>query len=310
MRTPPPDLTEDQLLSVLSEHWQLAVTSIDYAPVGFGSHHWQATTAAGERWFVTADAVPDRAALESLQAALSTAELLRRDAGLSFVLAPIHTSDGNVLAQCAGYAVTAFPFLDELPATDHPASETARLLATLHSATATVRAVAPPDDLDVDDRQHIETVLDDGNAPPAPGPYGTAFVALIREHHDQLRVALARHDAFAATLGGDRMDWVITHGEPKPDNIMITDRGPMLIDWDTARLAPAARDLWMAGSLEEYQQLTDRPVPEDQLDFYRRRWDLADLAAFAGWFVRPHAATPDTEIGWRACVDICDRLDR
>lgn len=39
-------------------------------------------------------------------------------------------------------------------------------------------------------------------------------------------------------MGTDRSTWVITHGEPKANNTMITPAGPVLVDWDTVQLTP------------------------------------------------------------------------
>jgi hypothetical protein len=97
----------------------------------------------------------------------------------------------------------------------------------------------------------------------------------------------------------------VTHGEPKPDNIMSTDAGPVLFDWDTALIAPAARDLWMVdgdsrAATATYTELTGRVVTSEQLLLYRLGWDLADIASYVGWFSAPHAQTADTEIAWEA----------
>ena len=69
-----------------------------------------------------------------------------------------------------------------------------------------------------------------------------------------------------------------------------------------------ARDLWLAGDQDRYRHLTGRAVPQSQLDFYRLRWDLADLCSYGSWFSRPHRRTADTELGWGGCVAICQRL--
>ena len=37
----------------------------------------------------------------------------------------------------------------------------------------------------------------------------------------------------------------MTHGEPHAGNVMRTDEGRLLVDWDTVALAPPERDLWM-----------------------------------------------------------------
>jgi len=101
---------------------------------------------------------------------------------------------------------------------------------------------------------------------------------------------------------------VITHGEPKANNILITSNGPVMIDWDTVRLGPPTRDLWMIGGHQRYTTLTGRVLRSEQLDFYRLRWDLADLCSSGSWFCRPHEATADTELSWHGAVAICKRL--
>lgn len=55
MLTPPADLTEAALLAALAQGWGLDVASLEYQPVGWGSHHWDVTDAAGARWVVTVD---------------------------------------------------------------------------------------------------------------------------------------------------------------------------------------------------------------------------------------------------------------
>jgi aminoglycoside phosphotransferase (APT) family kinase protein len=36
----------------------------------------------------------------------------------------------------------------------------------------------------------------------------------------------------------------LTHGEPHPGNVIGTDDGWLLVDWDTAAIAQPERDLW------------------------------------------------------------------
>lgn len=90
MLTPPVALPEDELVSALARGWQLAVASMAYRPVGFGSHHWEVTDAAGTRWFVTVDELeakrcwlgePLDAAFGRLRASLAAARDLRDGSG-------------------------------------------------------------------------------------------------------------------------------------------------------------------------------------------------------------------------------------
>lgn len=43
------------LTGALQDLWVFTAASLEYQPVGFGSHHWLATDATGRRLFATAD---------------------------------------------------------------------------------------------------------------------------------------------------------------------------------------------------------------------------------------------------------------
>jgi phosphotransferase family enzyme len=73
-------------------------------------------------------------------------------------------------------------------------------------------------------RRHVEL--------PA-GPYARSFRDLIADHRRILSEVLLAYDRMASLLATDRTSWVITHGEPKINNILITRDGPVMIDWDT-----------------------------------------------------------------------------
>lgn len=303
MLTPPDDLAVGDLADALQSGWGIRPGPLAYAPVGFGSHHWTTTDRAGREWFVTADRAGDGGMdFGVLSAALTTTRQLSR-LGLEFIVPPVTTRSGSVLHRVGPYAVTLYPHLDEFTG-DKP--DLIDLVARLHAATQAVRMYAPIDDFVIPDRTAVTVTLDALDAPLPDGPYAARFRQLLAEHRTVIRTAFDQYDDRVRTLRADRTGWVITHGEPKRDNIMITPSGPVLIDWETLRLAPPARDLWVTGNVEDYTRRTGREIAEDDLGLFRLRWDLADLCSFAAWFVEPHDQTPDAEVGWRACVDICE----
>src|SRR6266571_6195076 len=55
MYTEPRDLDRAVLAEALKRHWNIGAACLDYLPIGFGSHHWEAVGAEGSRWFVSAD---------------------------------------------------------------------------------------------------------------------------------------------------------------------------------------------------------------------------------------------------------------
>jgi hypothetical protein len=309
MRSAPSDLGPDEVAAAVAAHWPIHPTAVEHAPIGFGSHHWHLTDRDGVRWFVTGDAVaddPER--LHRLTAAITTTYALRHRAGLSFVAAPVLRSDGRLLAVRGRYALAVYPHLEQVDDRPLEPDEMVAMLAALHATAPPVEPPAPVDDLRVDHRERLEAVLADPATIPGNGPYARCYVELITAYAGPIRAAWDRFDLLAGRVRASAEPWVITHGEPKRNNVLITADGPMLIDWDTVRVGPPARDLWMAGAVDRYQQVTGRRIADDHLAFYRLRWDLADLCSYGRWFTDDHDRTADTELGWQGCEAITRRL--
>jgi spectinomycin phosphotransferase/16S rRNA (guanine(1405)-N(7))-methyltransferase len=94
---------------------------------------------------------------------------------------------------------------------------------------------------------------------------------------------------------------------------MLTAAGWVLIDWDTALVAPPERDLWDLGGgdpvvLESYVRATGTSPLPWLLDLYRLRWDLTDLALYAGDFRRPHARTANDDKSWELLNSLVRRV--
>jgi hypothetical protein len=197
---------------------------------------------------ITADAVADSSTrLADLSAALRTALTLRRDAGLEFVRAPVQHVNGGLLQMSGRYAIAVYPYLDVVAETteDHAADRVVDLIIALHAATPAVEQIAAVDDFALPGRWSVQHLLDASHVDPPTGPYAASFHDLIADHRRILSEALLEYDRMASLMTADHTGWVITHGEPKINNILITSNGPVVIDWDTVRLAPPTRDLWM-----------------------------------------------------------------
>jgi thiamine kinase-like enzyme len=317
MRTPPSDLDEVHLVSALADQWAFSTAELRYAPVGFGSHHWTATHADGARRFVTVDDLAQQGPGDAdhrhdqLSRALGTAYALR-EAGLDFVAAPLRARDSAVLQRIGPrYAVSVFPYVDgrAFPDSDR---QTARdrsavvdALARLHEATPVTQEIAGVDDLALADRQHLDQALTKLEVPWSTGPYAESTRQALAAAKADLRVLLSAYDRLVDVARTNDDAWVVTHGEPKADNMLATGSGPVLVDWDTALVAPAARDLWMLDSetgedIAAYSERAGRHVSRDELLLYRLRWTLTDVTSYVRWFMATHERTADTEIGWNA----------
>lgn len=328
MLTPPDGLPEDVLAAALKRGWQLAAASMAYRPVGFGSHHWEVTDAAGTRWFVTADELENKrrsrseplsAAFGRLRASLAAASDLR-ESGRTFVVAPVAALDGEPLVRANNqFAVALYPFVHGQSFEWGPFAAPAHrrglldLLIAVHTAPGTASRRAGADDFAIPHRGELEAAIGSAAGAGDCGPYSRPAAALLAGHAAPVLRLLTRYDRLAAAARGRSAGRVLTHGEPHPGNTMLTADGWLLIDWDTALVAPPERDLWSLdpgdGSiLSAYADATGaRPLPS-MLEFYRLRWDLADVAEYVSHFRGPHPGSLDDDESWNVLRDLVVRL--
>ncbi|GAA1841383.1 phosphotransferase [Asanoa iriomotensis] len=301
MRDRPAGLPDQDVIAGLRAGWGIQVREAGYLPLGAGSYHWSVVADDGQRWFVTID--DHGADADALDRALTTALTLHDKAGLDFVVAPVETRGGRATWRLSPrYTASVFPLLDGVggafgPHRPQDRGAVVAMLATLHRATPAVDTVAARADLDLPDRDELTRTLADLDVEWHSGPFAEPARALLKDSADRIEGWLADHDRLVAEVRTSTRPWVVTHGEPHPGNVVRTNSGLRLVDWDTARLAPPERDLWLVTSdadlLARYTEATGLTVSPTAMDMFRLRWKLADIAAFVGDLRRPHGAGED-----------------
>ena len=174
-------MEEAALVSALADGWGVEVRSATYLPVGFGSYHWSVVDRHGHAHFVTVDDLGEdgsrEAAFNALGRAFDTALALQRDAGLSFVVAPIPARTGSTVERLGSrYAVAVFPMLEGSagqfgPHRPEDRADVTRLLVEVHRATPVVAADAPRMDLTLPGRDRLEDALNALDQDWAGGPF-------------------------------------------------------------------------------------------------------------------------------------------
>jgi spectinomycin phosphotransferase/16S rRNA (guanine(1405)-N(7))-methyltransferase len=217
------------------------------------------------------------------------------------------------------FGVAVYPFISgqsfewgEFPSPGYRL-EVLRMLTAVHTAPAAASRHALADDFAVPHRDELEAACDPAGDAADCGPYARPASLLIRRNATQIRRLLARYDDLAQQARSQPARAVLTHGEPHPGNTMLTAGGLLLIDWDTALVAPPERDLWGLdpgdGSiLGAYASATGVvPVPV-MLDLYRLRWDITDIAADVSRFRRAHTGSIEDDKSWEFLSSLIKRL--
>jgi Phosphotransferase enzyme family len=322
--TPPTNLHDTDLKEVIEQAWGIAVASLEYRPVGFGSHHWEVTDNQGLRHFVTVDELSSESRLGDevsalglhLRQALAVASDLRAF-GCRFVVAPMATKAHSLFVQIDSYVVALFPFIEgqsfsfEEPFGEAERDQVLELVVALH--TVPIAAIRPPptdgfvvpwlDQLDRSTHHEAGSI----------GPHSGVASQLLIENEAEIRGLVNRYRALVARYRSDPGPVVVTHGEIHPGNVMATSKGWFIVDWDTVLLAPSERDLWRLvqgnGSvLRAYMDATGTAAREWLVDLYAVRWDLSEIASFASELRKPHEDTEDSRKALEILHSVVGRL--
>jgi spectinomycin phosphotransferase len=320
VRTAPFGLAASAVAAEVAQGWGLQVSTLRYVALGGGSYHWVAAAGDGATYFITVDDLHNKpwlgadpeVAFRGLRAAFDTALILRDQARLHFVLAPVPSVRGQSARRLTPrYSLAVFPYVAGQAGrwgtdlTRHDRNALARLLAELHRSTPAVEALARLRGTALPGRAVLEAALGGLDQPWTGGPLAEQARAALAASAGSVRGWMTAFDSLAAHLRDNDASLVVTHGEPHPGNIMRVGSQLILIDWDTVALAPPERDLWMLddgppGALARYTKATGRTVDTMAISFYRLGWTLADIASFTGLLRSAHDRNPDTEHAWHA----------
>lgn len=331
MRAVPTNIETAGVVAAVAAGWGFVADDVEYAAVGAGSYHWVVRDRDGTRRFATVDDLDQKAwlgdtrdaVLAGLRRAFDTASALRDDAGLAFVVAPLPTLRGGTLCRLGPrHTVALFPFVEGTAGRFGHYDESVRedllsLLAELHHATPAVASTAAPIGLALPGRPGLLAGLQELDEPWAGGPFSEPARQALAAHAADVADLVALADRLAAVVEERRADWVVTHGEPHPANVILTGERLLLVDWDTVGLAPRERDLWMlvagtatAHDTTPYTEATGHELDQDAVDFFRLTWDLKDLAEYLNVLRSHHVADADSAQaleGLENCVSSRDR---
>ena len=147
-----------------------------------------------------------------------------------------------------------------------------------------------------------------------PGTYGERLRTLLARHATAVDAVLDEHDRLVSGSAAQPDRFVVTHREPHPCNLMHTPGGLVLIDWETALLAPPERDVWLLdarsgeGTADDYTARCGRPLDPGLLSRYRLAWALADVALFVDLLRTTSDETDDTAWSWEALRGTLEEL--
>ncbi|MER7249217.1 phosphotransferase [Kribbella sp. NPDC000426] len=313
MRDEPTEISCDLVARILKEHWGFTAVEVVYAAVGFGSYHWIASDLDGHRWFATADRV-GRDGAQAITAAMQTTRELA-DRGYEFAVAPLADRRGQLVREVLpGWTLMVLPYLQGWSTPDgswdDPAEreQIAPIVGRLHAAAAP--EALQRWDFAIPHRDGLLAALADLDHPWSSGPYAEPTRLRLAGASSYVCSRLEYYDTLVREVEASPDPWVITHGEPHSANVLRTPDGQMLlVDWETARLAPRERDLAAfldnsAEVLTAYQSEAGPITPNPTaLELFEAWWPLTEITSYVALFRHPHHASEDTKQSWHELTE-------
>ncbi|MBL0746236.1 phosphotransferase family protein [Nocardioides baculatus] len=273
----PPDVTDDEVLGLVHQHWEPRADAVEHLPVGWGAHHWRVDVAGEPTLFLTLDPDLPRHTLASLEAAYSSAASL----DLDFVWPSRPGSSGAYVVALGSRKASVTGWLEGSRPTESVA-ELPSLLAELHAAPRPAGARTWSTEVE----PRLGDLLRDLLQQEWSGPLGPAARELVGEHLVQIGTWAREHARLLALA--DPSTYVVTHGEPHVRNQWLAQGRTWLIDWESLVLAPRERDL--ATLVHE-----GRDVAHDRemVRLFDLEWRLGEIWSFARWLQGPHVGDAD-----------------
>ena len=300
----PADLTSAEVLAIVAEHWDAKARHCGFVPRGAGAQHWVVGGRHLPRWFVTADDVSADGRLDELQDTYAAARTLSSD-GLAAVVPTLAPHGGGVGVVDGRWLLTVTPYVEGEwgpgdYADDGQRALVARALGALHAAPppARIRAWSPGPP----GRSGLERLLGSIDGPAwTGGPFSDSIRIALRNNAPQLGKLLVRYDVLAAAAVARRDDWVPTHGQPHTANVLWAAGGPLLVDWESLRVAPRERDLRAvlrdadgAEPLSAYVAMGGSlDLDADRVELFDLEWWLGETALCAIQLHAPHTVDAD-----------------
>jgi hypothetical protein len=302
-----PEVPPGRILAAVRQEWGIDADTVEHLELPREGWQWLVGDGDGPQWFASLDLA---AAAERRQraSAFECAAMLRQELG--FVLAPVYTRDARIAVDLpAGLQLSLTPYLDRRTAgpggfaDDAQRGVVAGMLGALHRQPRPRRVPVWRPRLGhgpAAGRADLEMVLDQQRC--SGGPWSEPTGRLLGPAREALRRALRRFDLLGAAVVGTTDRWVLTHGRPGTDNLVLTPDGPRLTGWEALAFAPRERDLYdVLGAAEgaepwfAYIEAGGRPDPlsADTVELFDLERHLTAVTALAVRFCRPHGDSAD-----------------
>lgn len=295
-----PDLHHDLILARLRESYALAITHLEFLPLGADANTavYCAIAADGTRYFVKLR----RGGFD--KSGLSLLKQLK-DRGVEAVIAPIIAGDGQLWTEIAPYSLVLFPFIEgrngyEIELTADHWRELGATLMRVHTIEI---SPALADSIRREDfaprwREAVRGFLADIRRQTYADPVAAELATFLSLKQDEVLHLVEQAERLAATLRARPQEFVLCHSDLHAGNVLIDGDGKLyIVDWDQPIFAPIERDLMYPGGAQGFRGF----LPEEEETLFYRGYGLVEVDPVALAYYRCERIVEDIAV-------YCDEL--
>lgn len=247
------DMNLGALARIIERTYQVTCAEVAPAPRGFAGETYRVRTASGAELFLKL--VPDRAGYEMVTVAFPALHALHA-LGIDGVSLPLPTADGQWSARVDERTLVASVWVPGSAgeirgwslapeAVTYDLGRLAALTARIHAATPLLPGGIPREDFALPFVGAYETLAKRAwSVWPASVAWRGAR-SVLRPYREAMARRWAEMRGLESALRHVQWTARFTHGDALGSNILVgEDNRLTLIDWDTALIAPAERDIW------------------------------------------------------------------
>jgi spectinomycin phosphotransferase len=290
-----PRLEDEHIIACLREDYGLAVTRLEFLPLGYDSNAGvYRVRADGQDYFLKVKSNP----VSELSVLLPC---YLKDQGMEQVVAPLLTTTQDLWSKVDHFTLILYPFIEgesgwKVGLSDRQWVAFGAALKRLHATQL------PPDLWNQIPKEtfvpHPRWMAIIRRLQAAVGnqiydnPFERQLAAFWKAHHHEIGTIIDRAEQLGRTLQRRSYECVLCHADIHTANLLVDGRGQFfIVDWDEPVLAPKERDLMfvtVGGFITEKRTETlflqgygATDIDPLVMAYYRYERAMEDLAAFA-----------------------------
>lgn len=312
----PPDIATDTIIAYVRERYELSINRATFLPLGADAYAavYRLDAVDGATYFLKLKRG------EFDEAGVAVPAFLREQ-GLTHVMAPLHTTTGQLWTSAHEYRWILYPFLEGRNGFHAVLSDArwialGRTLRAVHDAQlpTEIARLVQREDFTSRWRDMVTTFVERVDAGAYTEPFAARMAAIWRERRAEIRQLVQRATDLAQEARARSGPLALCHTDLHPGNILIESGGEFaIVDWDAPLLAARERDLMFFGCGGFSDAWDDPrrvslfyegygPVEIDlvTLAYYRYERIVADFATYGEQVFGQQGGVEDLEKGLQA----------